>query len=93
MRPKDLKTSGKTKLLVILVLIGFACMEFPGVFFFKDMAEPYLFGFPFIYGWNLLGWAYLTIILAIGYFINWGEPKPSEIEEKMRSENGGGDDK
>ena len=35
MRPKDAKMSGKAKLFWILMLVGFACMEFPGVFFFR----------------------------------------------------------
>lgn len=93
MRPDDAKMSGKTKLIVILSLIGFACMEFPGVFFFKDMSEPYIFGFPFIYGWNLLGWIYMTIVMAIGFFMNWGEPKAPEQDKTVPAAKEGGDEK
>lgn len=75
MRPKDAKMSGRAKLIWALIIIGFACMEFPGVLFFKDMSEPYIFGFPFIYSWNLICWAYLVIVIAFAYFSNWGEPK------------------
>lgn len=86
MRPNDAKMSGKAKLIWILLLIGFACMEFPGVFFFKDKSEPYIFGFPFIYAFNLIMWAYMVIVILYAYMSNWGEPK---FDEK-KDENEGG---
>lgn len=85
MRPKDAKMSGKAKVIWILLLIGFMCMEFPGVFFFKDMSEPYIFGFPFIYAFNLIMWAYMVVVILIAYLMNWGEPV---LDEKKQ----GGDD-
>ncbi len=84
MRPADAKMSGKSKLIWLLLIIGFMCMEFPGVFFFKGMSEPYIFGFPFIYAFNLIMWAYVVLVILFAYLNNWGEPK---VEEK--SENGG----
>ncbi|NLD19934.1 MAG: hypothetical protein GX663_06770 [Clostridiales bacterium] len=78
MRPSDAKMSGRAKLIWILIIIGFACMEFPGVFFFQNMSEPYIFGFPFIYSWNLIMWAYLVVAIGFGYFSNWGEPKAAK---------------
>lgn len=74
MRPDDAKMSGKAKLVWILILIGFLLMEFPGVLFFKDLSEPYIFGFPFIYAFNLIMWGYMVIVILIAYLLNWGEP-------------------
>lgn len=87
MRPKDAKMSGKAKLFWILMLVGFACMEFPGVFFFQKMSEPYIFGLPFIYGWNLICWAYLVIVIGIAWKSNWGEP----VTNPETEESEGGD--
>lgn len=80
MRPDDAKMSGKSKLIWVLILIGFMCMEFPGVFFFKDMSEPYIFGFPFIYAFNLIMWAYMVVVILFAYLNNWGEPVVGEKE-------------
>lgn len=81
MRPDDAKMTGKSKLFWCLIIIGFMCMEFPGVFFFKSMSEPYLFGFPFIYGFNLIMWGYFVIVITCAYLNNWGEPKKGEKTE------------
>lgn len=75
MRPDDCKMPTKTKVYWILILIGFMAMEFPGVFFFKSMSEPYIFGFPFIYGYILCLWAYMCIVIFIAFRDNWGEAK------------------
>ncbi len=75
MRPKNAKMSTTSKILWILIIIPFLFMEFPGVFFFQHMTEPYIFGFPFIYGYILIWWAVLVVVIGIAYFKNWGEPK------------------
>lgn len=62
----------------VLLLIGFMLMEFPGVLFFKDMAEPRIFGLPFAYGWMLIGWIYMCVIMFWAYKTNWGEKEPEE---------------
>lgn len=74
------KTKMPTKGIVIRVLlvIGFLAMEFPGVLFFKDLAEPRIFGLPFAYGFMLVGWIYMCIILFWAYKCNWGEEKGGE---------------
>lgn len=69
----------------VLLVIGFLVMEFPGVLFFKDLAEPRIFGLPFPYGFMLIGWIYMCIVLFWAYMTNWGEPVPEE--------NKGGEDK
>lgn len=75
MRPDDRKMSGKAKLYWGLILLGFLVMEFPGVLFFKGIAEPYIFGLPFIYGFILCCWAYMCVVIFIAFRDNWGEPK------------------
>lgn len=82
MRPDDVKMSGKAKLIWVLILVGFLCMEFPGVLLFKDMSEPYIFGFPFIYAFNLIMWGYMIIVILAAYLMNWGEPKAEQKKEK-----------
>lgn len=67
------KMTTKTKIIWVLLLIGFAAMEFPGVFFFKDTVDPFIFGFPFIYGYILTWWAYMCAILFYAYKTNWGQ--------------------
>ncbi len=78
MRPDDMKMSGKAKLIWILLLVGFMIMEFPGILFYKDLSEPYIFGFPFIYSFNLIMWAYMVVVVLFAYLSNWGEPVQGE---------------
>lgn len=82
MRPKDNKMSTKSKILWILMLIGFMFMEFPGIFFYWDKADPYIFGFPFIYGWNLIWWAYFVVVILWAYLSDWGEKASEERKKK-----------
>ncbi|MDO4544760.1 MAG: hypothetical protein Q4C25_01260 [Bacillota bacterium] len=67
------KMPAKGIVIRVLLLIGFCVMEFPGVLFFKDIAEPRIFGLPFAYGIMLIGWVYMCIILFWAYKCNWGE--------------------
>ena len=60
------------KLLFSLLFIGFCIMEFPGVFFFNKI-DPFIFGMPFIYGFNIIMWAVMVVILFFGYKTNWGK--------------------
>lgn len=71
----DYKTPTKKKVIIFLLLIILMCMEFPGVFFFKDVADPFIFGFPFIYGYILICWALICIVLFVAYKTDWGEGK------------------
>jgi len=74
MRKSKMPTKGI--LIRVLLIIGFMVMEFPGILFFKDMVEPYIFGLPFAYGIMLIGWVYMCIILFWAYKCNWGEDAP-----------------
>lgn len=75
---RNSKLSSKGILIRVLLIIGFLVMEFPGVLFFKDMAEPRIFGLPFAYGFMLIGWVYMCIILFWANKCNWGEEKKTE---------------
>lgn len=66
----------------VLLVLGFMVMEFPGVLFFKDLAEPFIFGLPFAYGFMLCGWIYMCVILFWAYKSNWGEGKEIGGEDK-----------
>lgn len=72
----------KGVIIRVLLVIGFAAMEFPGVLFFKDMATPRIFGLPFAYGFMLIGWIYMCVILFWAYKCNWGEDPGNGGEDK-----------
>ncbi len=75
------KMTTKTKVIWVLLLIGFAAMEFPGVFFFKNKVDPFIFGMPFIYGYMICLWAYMCAILLYAYKARWGRAK-EEIDDE-----------
>lgn len=58
--------------LWVLLIIGFMIMEFPGVFFINRV-EPMIFGMPFIYGFTVVMWAIMCVIMLVGYRTNWGK--------------------
>ena len=76
------KMSGKSKLIWTLLLIGFLAMEFPGVFFFQKTSDPFILGFPFIYGYILCWWAYMCAILFYAYKTDWGQPAEEGGDKK-----------
>lgn len=78
MRPKDAKMPARAKVYWLLLLLGFMIMEFPGILFYQDRATPTIFGFPFIYAFTLIMWAYMVVVLFIAVRDNWGEPKVGE---------------
>ncbi|MBR0598175.1 hypothetical protein [Sinanaerobacter chloroacetimidivorans] len=61
----------KYRLLWFLILIGFAAIEFPGIFYINRI-EPRILGLPFIYGFTLIVWLYLCILMYVGYKLKWG---------------------
>lgn len=62
----------RKKIIIALLLIGLGAIEFPGVFFIKNQVHPFIFGFPFIYGYVILWWAYLCCVLFYAYKTGWG---------------------
>jgi len=69
------KTTLTTKIIWILILIGFAFMEFPGVLFFQKISDPFIFGLPFIYGYIICWWFYMIVIMFVAYRIKWGRER------------------
>lgn len=65
-----------------LIIIGLAIVQFPGILFYHDMAEPRILGMPFIYGFNLLIWFGLCVVLFVAYKTHWGRPRPEEFDEQ-----------
>lgn len=61
----------KIGLLWILIVLCFAAIEFPGIFFINRI-EPRIFGLPFIYGFTLIVWFILCVLMYAGYRIKWG---------------------
>ena len=45
---------------------------------------------PFIYGFNLLVWGLLCVVLLIAYRTRWGRPRPDELDDEFE---GGADDR
>ena len=72
--------SGLSKLLWALIWIGFGFMTFPGVLFFHQKSEPFIFGMPFIYGYIIFCWAFMCIVLAIAPKMNWGVKRDKKEE-------------
>lgn len=70
--------SRKSKIIWTIVLAPFLVVEFPGVLFFRDMTEPSILGFPFIYGFVLICWVVQVIAIAVACAMNWGEPVKEE---------------
>ena len=68
----DLKKNKVKSRIILLLLAGFALIEFPGIFFINRI-EPVIFGMPFIYSFVLIVWVYMCIILFYAYKKNWGE--------------------
>jgi len=64
----------KINVLWFLIIIGFAAIEFPGIFFINRI-EPTIFGLPFIYGFTLIVWFYLCILMYVGYRMKWGNKR------------------
>lgn len=58
--------------LWVLIIIGFAIMEFPGIFLINRL-DPMIFGMPFIYGFTIVMWAIMSVLMFIGYQTNWGK--------------------
>lgn len=70
------------KTLWILLIIGFAIMEFPGILFWGHRIEPMIFKLPFVYGFTIVMWIYMCAIMFIGYKTNWGKRVDSGKEVK-----------
>jgi len=75
-----------TVTLWTLIIVGLAAVQFPGILFYHDVAEPRIFGMPFIYGFNVLIWGFLCVVLLIAYRTRWGRPRPEELDDAFEVE-------
>ena len=79
------KNSSLTKILWAFIIIGFAIIEFPGIYFINRL-DPFIFKLPFIYGFTIIMWMFMCIVTFVGYKTNWGRGKDfvegiNDIEE------------
>lgn len=72
-----------------LIILGLAALQFPGILFYHDVAEPRILGMPFIYGFNLVIWAVLCVVLFWAYKVRWGRPRPEELDSGTDHDAGG----
>lgn len=75
-----------TVTLWTLIIVGLAAVQFPGILFYHDVAEPRIFGMPFIYGFNVLIWGFLCVVLLVAYRTRWGRPRPEELDDAFEVE-------
>ncbi len=64
------------KIIWTMIILGFAVIEFPGILFINRI-EPYLIGMPFLYGFVLVVWVNMCLVLGVAYYYNWGK-KPKQ---------------
>lgn len=75
------KRTTVNKLIWMLIIIGFAIMEFPGIYFINRV-EPMILGMPFIYGFIIIMWVYMCSVLFFAYKVNWGKETNKENDKK-----------
>ena len=76
----------KTTLIWAIILTGLAVLQFPGILFYHDVAEPRILGMPFIYGFNLVVWAVMCAVLYWAYRTHWGRPRPEDLDDLSAEE-------
>lgn len=83
------KTPTRTTIILwTVILVGLAALQFPGILFYHDVAEPRILGMPFIYGFNSIIWAVLCVVLFVAYKLHWGRPRPDELDAWAGEEKG-----
>ncbi|MGC0141514.1 MULTISPECIES: hypothetical protein [unclassified Pseudactinotalea] len=80
------RSSPTTIAIWSLVIAGLAVLQFPGILLYHDVAEPRILGMPFIYGFNLVVWAILCVVLFWAYKVHWGRPRPHTSDERFEAE-------
>lgn len=63
----------RKKLIIALLTAGFAVIEFPGILVFGRMTKPEIFGFPFLYGFMIICWAYMMLVFFYAWRTGWGK--------------------
>ena len=62
----------RKKVIIIMLLIGFCAIEFPGVIIFGGKVRPFILGFPFFYGYLICCWAYMCSLFFYAWRTGWG---------------------
>ena len=60
-------------LIACLLIFGFMALEFPGIIFVCEIVRPFVLGLPFLYGYILIGWLYMCLVLLYAYLTGWGK--------------------
>ncbi|MDD5986630.1 MAG: hypothetical protein PUC26_02230 [Eubacteriales bacterium] len=72
MRECKQKMPARKKLLIILLVCGFAAIEFPGILIVGRLVRPMIFGMPFLYGYLILCWIYMLVVFFYAWRTGWG---------------------
>ena len=59
-------------LLAAAAILGFMAIEIPGIFFVCSRIYPFIFGLPFLYGYIIICWLYMCLVLFCGFKTSWG---------------------
>lgn len=59
-------------LLAAAAILGFMAIEIPGIFFVCNRIYPFIFGLPFLYGYIIICWLYMCLVLFCGFKTSWG---------------------
>ena len=63
----------KRRLIIIaLIVLDFCAIEFPGIILSGGRVEPRIFGLPFLYGYHVICWAFMTLVLLYAWRTAWG---------------------
>ena len=66
--------------LIAAAILGFMAIELPGIFFVCNRIYPFIFGLPFLYGYIIICWLYMCIVLLCGFRTSWGR-KPLLVKK------------
>ncbi|MDO5491762.1 MAG: hypothetical protein Q4F96_05130 [Bacillota bacterium] len=72
---------GRKRWIAVLLIIGFAALEFPGILIVCERDEPFIFGLPFLYGYVICGWMYMSGVLFYAYRTGWGKREFSFVRD------------
>ena len=65
--------TGRKKAIIAMILCGFGAIEFPGILFIGHLVTPKIFGFPFLYGYLIICWIYMVLVLFYAWRTRWGK--------------------
>lgn len=63
----------RKKIIIIMLIAGFAAIEFPGILIVGHRVSPRIMGFPFLYAYLMCCWAYMCSLLFYAWRTGWGK--------------------